>query len=252
MILKRVSVRNFRSCRDTTVDAGNQTAIVGGNGTGKSTVLRAIERFYGQSTVVEIDDFFGRQVNEPIEIALTFTQFSELEKEMFAPRIHDDEMTVVRVFEASAGRNNGRYYGATRQHVAFAGIRSAPNATSQRTLYNALRQQGGDYATLTAVSRADQIPDALAAWEVDHDGLCELGRDDGQFFGFTNVAKGALQKATSFVFIPAVRDASVDALDSARGSDRASIRARRTKCNSTPQRHTRFSDSHFYRVSRTH
>ncbi len=51
----------------------------------------------------------------------------------------------------------------------------------------------------------------------EHADKCELGLDDGQFFGFTNVAKGALQKSTSFVFIPAVRDASADALD-ARGA----------------------------------
>jgi hypothetical protein len=54
----------------------------------------------------------------------------------------------------------------------------------------------------------------LADWEAERPEECQLGRDDGQFFGFTNVAKGALQKSTSFVFIPAVRDASADALDS--------------------------------------
>ena len=41
-----------------------------------------------------------------------------------------------------------------------------------------------------------------------------LGRDDGRFFGFSNVARGQLQKATSFVLVPAVRDAATDAQDS--------------------------------------
>jgi putative ATP-dependent endonuclease of the OLD family len=136
---------------------------------------------------------------------------------MFGARIHNDEMTVVRVFEASGGKNNGRYYGATMQHPGFAPIRSAEGATPKRTAYNQLRQSGGDYSELPPVTRAEQISEALAAWEANHPGECELGRDDGQFFGFTNVAKGALQKATSFVFIPAVRDASADALD-ARGA----------------------------------
>jgi predicted ATP-dependent endonuclease of OLD family len=100
MILKRISVKNFRSIRDATVDVGHQMAIVGGNGTGKSSVLRAIDRFYAQSTTVEADDFFGRQLNQQIEIALTFTNFNEVEEETFATRIHDEEMTVVRVFDA--------------------------------------------------------------------------------------------------------------------------------------------------------
>jgi hypothetical protein len=118
---------------------------------------------------------------------------------------------------AGGGKNNGRYYGATRQHLAFSEIRNTTGATPQRAGYNALRSSGGQYASLPSVTRADQILRALAEWEGLHADQCELARDDGQFFGFTNVAKGALQKATSFVFIPAVRDASADALD-ARGA----------------------------------
>lgn len=213
MLLKRVSIKNFRPIRNATVEVGSQMAIVGGNGSGKSSFLRAIDRFFGASTTVELDDFFGRSVDEPIEIGLTFTRFNELEREMFGPRIHDDEMTVVRVFEAAGGKTNGRYYGATMQHPRFAPIRAAQGAALMREAYSLARQSGGDYADLPAVTRADQIPEALAQWEAQHPAQCELGRDDGQFFGFTNVAKGALQKATSFVFIPAVRDASADALD---------------------------------------
>lgn len=217
MLLKRVSIKNFRSIRDVTVEVGSQMAIVGGNGAGKSSVLRAIDRFFSSSTTVELDDFFGREVSEPIEIGLTFTKFNELEREMFSTRIHNDEMTVVRVFEANGGRTNGRYYGATMQHSGFHSIRSADGANPKRAAYNVVRQSSEEYGMLPAITRAEQIPEALAAWEGNHPDRCELGRDDGQFFGFTNVAKGALQKATSFVFIPAVRDASVDALD-ARGA----------------------------------
>jgi putative ATP-dependent endonuclease of OLD family len=217
MILKRIRVKNFRSIREATVEVSGQMAIVGGNGAGKSTILRAIDRFYGQSTNVELDDFFSRRVDEPIEIGLTFTSFNDTEREMFKTRIHGEEMTVIRVFDAGGGRNNGRYYGATSQHLPFHGIRSVEGAQASRTAYNELRITGSIYETLPPVARADQIAPALAEWEAQHSGLCELARDDGQFFGFTNVAKGALQKATAFVLIPAVRDASADAMD-ARGA----------------------------------
>jgi predicted ATPase len=217
MIVKRIGVRNFRSIRSAVVEVGGQMAIVGGNGAGKSTLLRAMDRFYGQSTTVEADDFFARQLTEPIEIELTFASFTASEREMFGSRIHADEMTVARVFEANGGRNNGRYYGVTAQHVGFAAIRAAEGAAAARSAYTQVRSQGDIYADLPPVTRGDQIAGALATWELAHPELCEAGRDDGQFFGFTNVARGSLQKATSFVFIPAVRDASADALD-ARGA----------------------------------
>ena len=208
MQLKTVSIKNFRSIRDVSIRVGNQMGIVGGNGAGKSSVLRAIDRFFSSSANVELDDFFGRQVNEPIEIGLTFVNFNGSEREMFASRIHNDEMTVVRVFEAAASKTNGRYFGATMQHSGFGSIRSADGANPKRAAYNTVRQSDEAYSDLPVVSRADQVEEALQRWEADHAAQCELARDDGQFFGFTNVARGALQKATSFVFIPAVRDAS--------------------------------------------
>ncbi len=168
MILKRIDVRNFRSIQEVSINLGPELAIVGGNGTGKSSLLRAVERFFGQSTSVELDDFFARKTDLPIEIALTFTEFTDTERESFASRIHNNEMTVVRVFEATAGKNNGRYYGATVQHPAFSDIRSAASAGPMRAAYNQLRDQGGIYADLPAVTRGDQIPSALAGWEAAH------------------------------------------------------------------------------------
>jgi putative ATP-dependent endonuclease of OLD family len=118
------------------------------------------------------------------------------------------------VFEAGGGKTNGRYYGTTLQHIEFKIIRDAGGATPARAAYNQLREQGGIYSTLPAVTRADQIPENLDKWEADNPDKRELGRDNGQFFGFTNVGRGALNKFINFVFIPAVRDAAMDALDS--------------------------------------
>jgi predicted ATP-dependent endonuclease of OLD family len=109
MRLKRIAVKNFRSIKDITVEVGNELAIVGGNGSGKSTILRALERFFGQSTTIELDDFFGRKTDQNIEIALTFSDFSKEERDRFQNKIFREEMTVVRVFEVDGGRVNGRY-----------------------------------------------------------------------------------------------------------------------------------------------
>jgi hypothetical protein len=167
--------------------------------------------------MIDVNDFFNKDLSNPIKIHLTFHSFSDEEKALFLSRIHSDEMTVVRIFDSPSGRGSGRYHGSTKQHAGFAEIRSSGGATAKRDAYNSLRTQDERYASLRPVRQADEIDENLTQWEVDHPTECELRLDDGQFFGFTNVANGSLQKHTSFVFVPAVRDASADVTD-ARGA----------------------------------
>lgn len=213
MKLKSANVKNFRALRDVTVNFEAHTVILGGNGAGKSTILRAIDKFYSPSNAIELDDFHARNTESPIEISLTFNSFSPDELDRFGERVVDGEMTVVRVYEAAGGRSNGRYYGSTLQHPRFASIREANGASDKRTAFNDLRREDPSFG-FSAVTRADEIEPQLLAWEAAHREDCVWRRDDGQFFGFSNVGRGNLQKSTSFVFIPAVRDASADALDS--------------------------------------
>ncbi|MDR3741971.1 MAG: ATP-dependent endonuclease [Terracidiphilus sp.] len=218
MILKRAHIKNFRSLKDVEVSFGKQTAIIGGNGTGKSTILKAIEKFYGPSSSVSSDDFYGSEVGDPIEIGLTFTEFSDAEREVFASRIANDELNVVRVFEPNGGRASGRYFGFIKGHEPFRVIRNADGAMAKRGIYRELRKNAPElYAGLEDIGKADEIEQQLSAWELGNPARCTLVRDDGQFLGFTNVARGSLSKFTSFVFIPAVRDAAADAIDG-RGS----------------------------------
>jgi putative ATP-dependent endonuclease of OLD family len=217
MILKRIHIENFRSIRIATIDVGSQAALLGSNGTGKSTVLRALERFYGSATTVEMDDFFGRHPAE-IVIGLTFHQFNSVERELFAGRIYDEEMSVARIFDPNLGRASGSYFGVTSQHSEFSALRRIDGATDRKNRYTQLRDSEGIYAELPQPPRAAaELEPVMRAWETAHPEHCSLERDDGRFFGFTNVANGALQRATSFVFIPALRDVAADAQD-ARGS----------------------------------
>jgi putative ATP-dependent endonuclease of OLD family len=218
MILKRAHITNFRSLRDVSVSFEMQTAILGGNGAGKSTILKALERFYGPSTSVSLDDFFGNNVEQSIEIALTFTAFNDAEHETFGSRIVNDELNVVRVFDAKGGKASGRYYGFVRGHAAFDEVRALDKALAKRSAYKELKNSDPElYRDLEDVAKAEEIDAQLVQWENQHPERCQPIRDDGQFLGFTNVAKGSLNKFTNFVFIPAVRDAAADAIDG-RGS----------------------------------
>ena len=57
----------------------------------------------------------------------------------------------------------------------------------------------------------------MKQWEAANAGTCTRQRDDGQFFGFTEVGQGYLGRYTRFIRISAVRDASEDATEG-RGS----------------------------------
>lgn len=212
MKVKSARIRNFRCLRDVTVNFANMTAFLGSNGSGKSTILRALDTFYSGSPGITIEDFYNRDASAPIEIDLTFFDFTSEEKTMFASKIDGEEMSVMRVFEFEGGRGSGRYYGTSLQYPGFASVRSK-SGMEKRTLYNQLAKEKSDYG-LSSAARIDQVEPALAAWEQKNPDKCTRARDDGQFFGFTNIANGKLQKGTSFVFIPAVRDAAAEAADS--------------------------------------
>ena len=212
MKLKSARIRHFRCIRDVAVNFTDLTALVGSNGSGKSTILRAIDAFYAGSPGITEHDFYNRDTSTPIEIDLTFFDFTDEEKAMFASKIDRNEMSVMRVFEMGGARGTGRYYGTSLQNPEFAPVR-AKTGMDKRAAYNELRTAKAEYA-LPPATRIDQVDPALAEWEQEHPDQCVRARDDGQFFGFTNIANGKLQKATSFVFIPAVRDAAVDAADS--------------------------------------
>lgn len=211
MQLERARIKNFRSLRDVEVAFGAHTAFIGGNGAGKSSILKAIEKFYSTSKSCDADDYFGRDQGQPIEIELTFHQLSEQEAASFEDRVRDGKLVVTRIFDG--GTSSGRYHGVVLQNPDFVTIRSQTAANPKRIAYNALRDANPLYAALPNAGSAAAVDQALLEWEANHPDQLVLLPDDGQFFGFQNNSRGKLQRHTSFVFIPAVREASADAAD---------------------------------------
>lgn len=213
MRLIKAHIRNFRAIRDLEIDFDQQTNLIGPNGIGKSSILKAIDKFFSPSAKIELEDFHERNTADPIDISLTFSDFSEQEQEEFESKIFDGRMVVVRRFFGSANpRDNGKYFGQSYRLPAFQEIRAIDGAAPRRQAFNALVDQEG-FEGLQAASNAQQLAENMEAWEAAHINDCELQLDDGQFFGFTNVGRGVLTKYISFVFVPAVRDAGADAMD---------------------------------------
>lgn len=211
MQLQRARIKNFRSLRDVELAFGAHTALIGGNGAGKSSILKAIEKFYSTSKSCDPDDFFGRNQDQPIEIELTFHQLNDVEAAAFEDRVRDGKLVVTRIFDGSSA--SGRYHGVVPQIADFVAIRAHSAATPKRAAYNALRENNPLYADLPHAGKEAAVDQALLDWEAKNPDQLVLLPDDGQFFGFQNNSRGKLQKHTSFVFIPAVREAATDAAD---------------------------------------
>jgi putative ATP-dependent endonuclease of the OLD family len=78
MLIKSISVKNFRCAEKGKLNCGPLTAMVGANGTGKSTYLRALSVFYDLSPKLEKRDWYNEEQNNPIEITVTFTDLGQL------------------------------------------------------------------------------------------------------------------------------------------------------------------------------
>jgi len=212
MIIKAIHVKNFRSILDEQIDCDNLTVLVGRNGTGKSSILRALDMFYDPSAKVTAEDFYAEDTSQDIEIAVTFGELSAEEKVFFSAYIDSNTLTVVKVFSLVPGRKSGTYHGMRLQNPDFSDVRSAGGKRDITAKYNDLR--GTDkYSSLPTVRSAEQALEALGQWEREHPEGCSRLRDDGQFFGFTEVGKGYLGRHTRFIHVPAVRDASEDATE---------------------------------------
>jgi hypothetical protein len=102
------------------------------------------------------------------------------------------------------------------QNPDFSNVRSTEGKKDLTAKYNELRTMD-KYSSLPTVRSAEQALEALARWESEHPDGCSRLRDDGQFFGFTEVCEGYLGRHTKFIRVPAVRDATDDATEK-RGS----------------------------------
>ena len=52
MLIQKIRVKNYRSIKDETLHLDRITALVGRNGAGNSSFLRALEMFYNSSARV--------------------------------------------------------------------------------------------------------------------------------------------------------------------------------------------------------
>lgn len=220
MFIERIAVKNFRSILAEELYCDDLTALVGANGTGKSSFLRALELFYATSPKIDSEDFYDSDTTQDIIIAITYTSLSKEAKNRFSKYDQGGKLTVERVFKWNDGKVQITFHGSSLQNPTFEKIREGllikDRGATAKGEYNKVRELK-DYSSLPAWTKIADVEQNLATWESKNPDKCSYARDDGRFFGFNEVGQGYLGRFTRFLYIPAVREASDDASEG-RGS----------------------------------
>jgi len=217
MIIESLQIENFRSILSETLHCENLTALVGANGAGKSSLLKALDLFYSPTPKIDGEDFYNGDNSKEISVTITFKELSEKAREQFASYLQDGKLSVERVFAMEEKKTIWKYHGSILKDPNLKGVREGltikDRGTTAKAEYEKVRSLQG-YENLPAWPRKlDDAQEILKKWESEHPSLCTRERDEGQFFGFKEVAQGYLGRYTRFLYIPAVRDASDDSIE---------------------------------------
>jgi len=209
MQIKEIEVKNFGPLRNIKIPCDPLTVLVGKNGVGKSSLLRALNLFYHTDLPLDERDFYNEEIENEIIIKIKFNDLTNDELKSFDPYIKGNELAIEKVISYENGRIRQIYYGSKYVNKEFEPFRSA-KGQEMRVEYNKLKEKYADFPNYTNREAAEAI---LSDWELHHKEACVEDRDDGQFFGFQNVGKHRLEKITKFIFIPAVHGAEKEGFE---------------------------------------
>jgi len=81
MKLKRVHIKNYRSCKDVLIDIDSMQALVGANNAGKSSIIRALDFLFNPSIgKVDIETFWNGDTELQIRVEALFDELTDAEK----------------------------------------------------------------------------------------------------------------------------------------------------------------------------
>jgi predicted ATPase len=220
--IESVRIQNFRGFCDQTLTLGDYTCLVGRNGSGKSTVLYALNVFFRQFKDTSTDlsrlcanDFHHKQTDSPIRITVTFTDLSDSAKADLAAYVRQGRLTVTAeaTFDPATQRATVRQFGSRLGMDSFRKYfeadKSGAKAGELKDIFAALRTE---YPGIAAASVKADMEAALVAYEGAHPDECVLIESEDQFYGATRGAN-RLDPHVQWVFVSATKDYADEAAE---------------------------------------
>lgn len=208
MKILSVKITNFRCLKEVEIPLNDMTVFVGRNGTGKSSILKAIDIFYDLRADISEEDFCNRNTDDPIEIGLTFIDFTPSEEEDFSFYIHDNEMIITKRVSWVEGEPIPEYFAYSKQISEFAEIRSIESKMELRRALRALMDENKYPDLEGSFGSAAQALQIMREYEQEHPEYLELIESKGHFLGARNIGGGSLDNYTKFILLPAVKEAT--------------------------------------------
>lgn len=218
MRIVRVELENYRCLRKVGFSCEPLTALIGANGSGKSTTLKALEFFFRGQSLDDLD-WWGENTDQQVRVTVVFAELAATHADRLCPWLDDaGQLRLTRVAAPDANGRRAVWFESVRRQVPeFQKIRQIEAATPLRAAFNQLRSDPrfGDLPTVRSQAEARQ---AMDRWEEQHPELCQPLADHTLMIG--GGGEFDLAGMFEFVLVPAVRDAAQDAVEGRSGGFR--------------------------------
>ncbi|QHC69897.1 AAA family ATPase [Rathayibacter sp. VKM Ac-2801] len=223
MRIEKITIRNYRSLKEVVLKLDEYAALIGSNGSGKSSVLYALDWFFNGTALSESDvhGCSGPDTLEPgstVEVALTFVDLTAKDRERLQQYGRGARVEIRRTWYADTKQT--KTVGNARQGPGFADVRTDQAIAARRQGYRDLRAEHPDLAELPGNASKDAVLEALNAWEFDpanHSKLVEVADSDAnQMMGWNGA--NVLRECVRFVLIPAATSIAGEIGTASRGT----------------------------------
>ena len=216
MKLRTIQIENFRSFKDETISLNRYSCFVGTNGSGKSTVLCALNVFFRDQASSSTDiskladeDYFGKNTTEPVRITVTFDELGTKAEAELGDYCRNGELVVTAeaVFEDETSSGPVKYYGKRLGMEVFRCFFDAKkNGAKAQELANIYERLKNEISDLPPNPRSmEDKAAALRDYEAANIAGCVLIPSEDNFYGVNSTGK--LAPFVQWVYVPAVKDA---------------------------------------------